>query len=342
MASFENLHTIFKAAMQLAATDSGVLLGQPLEMEAEESLSIDRVGFLGEKEDPFFVTTVESGGEYPGELYLLFSFRDAILLSGLLLGIQPARIEEKRRLAIMEPDDGDAFAEILNQVIGSFNSGLTTTLPQKVHLKLQPPRKFIPGTDVLSDLEPMSEGEYCLFRYRLKLEGTKTDNLDILIPLALAKLFDPQEEDSVALEPEPAELSQVIENENNNAVEPKQTILIFEDDPSDMAQTMEILSAAGLKPIDATHSSDFIALCPDGSAAMAVVGVADADEQDTALRTRIKALCQSAPFPVLLCAKRWTRTAIIKVLSYGAKEIILRPYDSDILVDRVNKLLKAA
>jgi len=341
MANFDHLQQLFTGAMKLAAAESGVLLGQPLEVQAEEFQLIEREEFLGEKEGPFFVTTVVSAGEYPGELQLLLSFRDAILLSGLLLGIPPARIEEKRKLAIMEADDGDAFAEILNQVIGSFNSEFSTSFPRKTHLKSLPPRKFIPGTDLPSAQEPVPEGEYCLLRYRLKLENLKTDQLEILVPLALARLFDPREE-SVAAEQESPLLSTETGFDSNSSAGPLQTIFILENDPSDRRLAREILATTGLKLIDAPLSADFRSLCPEGEACMAVIGVSDADDQDPALRAKISALCHDASIPILLCAERWTRRSVMKVLSYGARGIILKPYDAAILVERVTNLLKAA
>ncbi len=75
---------------------------------------------------------------------MIFSLRDAILLSGLLWN-PFAPDFGKTQLAIMEADDVDAFGEIMNQVIGSFNSVFKSSPPEKIHLKLNAPKKFIPA-----------------------------------------------------------------------------------------------------------------------------------------------------------------------------------------------------
>src|SRR6185369_6411213 len=129
-----------------------------------------------------YVVGVESREAYPGRFYLLFSLADTIVMSSILLGIPPARIQEKRRLCIQEPDDLDAFAEIANQIIGSFNSVFQPKLPQKVHLKLLPPQRYIPEVDELTDDLPFPEGGYLMFRAPLEIAGQEMNRLDIMIP----------------------------------------------------------------------------------------------------------------------------------------------------------------
>jgi hypothetical protein len=91
---------------------------------------------------------------------MVFSLRDAILMSGILLGIPPARISEKRKLLILEADDIDAFSEIANQIIGTFNTVFQPCLPNKFHLKQLPPTKFVPQMDEVSDELPCRTGSF--------------------------------------------------------------------------------------------------------------------------------------------------------------------------------------
>lgn len=121
MADIAKLQKILDAALQQAGEESSMLLGQGLAINASDVLQTNRMSFFTDMEDAMFVVGVETREDYPGQFYMIFSLRDAILLSSMLLGIPPARISEKRKLAIMEPDDYDAFGEIMNQVIGSFN-----------------------------------------------------------------------------------------------------------------------------------------------------------------------------------------------------------------------------
>src|SRR6185369_9903983 len=109
-------------------------------------------------------------------------------MSSILLGIPAPRIQEKRRLSIQEPDDIDAFGEIANQIIGSFNSVFQPKLPEKVHLKLLAPQKYIPEVDSLTEQLPFPEGSYLMYRAPLEIAGHEMNRLDIMIPHPLANL----------------------------------------------------------------------------------------------------------------------------------------------------------
>jgi CheY-like chemotaxis protein len=297
-------------------------------------------------EDAIFVANVEAREEYNGQFYMIFSLRDAILLSGLLLGIPPARVNEKRRLAIMETDDIDAFGEIMNQIIGSFNSVFKPGLPQKIHLKLNAPKKFIPGVDEMSDDEPIPEGEYVLYRAQLNMEGSEMDRLNILVPVALAHQIEPP-----AAEPEPAAASEDVAvaesvSETPAAVakdaEGAPTILLLEDDEQMRESVRLSLCAAGMTVVAAALRADIREICSQSNALVAVVGVADTDDRELALCIKINAMNQNSPMPIIMCAPQWTRSGVLKALKYGARDIILKPYDTEELVTKVNRFLKAA
>ncbi len=341
MAPYNNLQTVLDAALKQAGEESSMLLGQTLANEASDSLTTNKATYFADMDDAIFIVSVDSKEEYPGQFYMIFSLRDAILFSGLLLGIPPARISEKRKLAILEVDDIDAFSEIMNQIIGSFNSVLKPNLPNKVHLKLLTPKKFVPGIDDLSEQEPLPDGEFFLFRSRLLMEGQETDRLDILMPVSLANLFDPP---AVAADTEATAEA----GEGGGAAAAVSTgildatILFMEEDEQERQQVKEMLLAGGFKVIDTTLDEDVREIVGQAETRMAIIGLPDTEERELAHCVRISSLRSGSPLPVIICARQWTRTAVLKALKYGARDIIVKPYQPDELVSKVNKTLKAA
>lgn len=208
MDGYTTLHDMLESALKQAGEESGMLLGQELSIALSDSLTTTRKTYFGGLDDSCFVIGVESREAYAGQFYLVFSLRDAIVMSSILLGIPPARIQEKKRLCIIENDDVDAFSEIANMINGSFNTVFQGTLPNKVHLKLQSPQKFIPDMDQLTDDEPLPEGDYLMFRSKLEMPDQELNHLDVLIPVVLGDLFDPPaelpEEAAAPAEEEPA------------------------------------------------------------------------------------------------------------------------------------------
>ena len=340
------LKDMMDAALTQTGEESSMLLGQQLRIDESDSVATNKATYFSDMDDAIFVANVEAREEYNGQFYMIFSLRDAILLSGLLLGIPLPRVNEKRKLAIMETDDVDAFGDIMNQIIGSFNSVFKPSLPQKIHLKLNAPKKFIPGVDEMSDDEPIPEGEYVLFRAQLNMEGVEMDRLNILMPVALAHQIEPP-----GVEPEPvsasAEVSAAAEGgetqvAEGKAAEGEATILLLEDDEQVREIVRQSLCAAGMHVVAASLKADIRDICSQNNARVAVVGVADTEDRELALCIKINAMNQDAPLPIIMCAPQWTRSGVLKALKYGARDIVLKPYDADELVTKVNRFLKAA
>jgi CheY-like chemotaxis protein len=348
MADFDTLKKVLGSALQQAGSEASMLLGQSLSVGESDALLTNRMTYFADMENALLVVGVESREDYPGQFQLIFTLRDAILLSGLLLGIPPARINEKRRLAIMEADDTDAFGEIMNQFIGSFNSVFQPGFSRKTHLKLLTSRKFVPGIDQLTDREPLADGEYLLYRVQLNMQGQEMDKLDLLVPQALACLFDP---------PQPKPVAAVAEEEAGEEFEtaaegppaaaapafsPDAAIIILDDDELERGNLRASLAGIGLKLLDAELHADIRELIAQGAAKLAVVGVKDTDDRELALCIKLKSLLQDTPLPIIMCAPSWTRSGVLRALKYGASDIVLKPYVADEMVAKVRKFLQAA
>lgn len=344
MAEFKELKKMLDAALKQAGEESSMLLGQALTVNGSEILNTNRQSYFTDMDDAIFVVGVESREEYPGRFYLLFALGDTIVMSSILLGIPPARIAEKRRLCIMGDDDKDAFGEIANQIIGSFNSVFQPNLPNKVHLKLLPPQKFIPEIDQLTDEEPLPEGDYLMFRAPLETEGQEMHYVDIMVPLALANLFDPQQEQQVEAAPKTETAG---DGEGDPPGEAKagsrpETILILSEDVRERQMVRDCLAATGWQLVDAPLGADINDLLNDAEVKVAVIEVAETGEQDLAVCNRINAQNKKAPLPIIMCAGEWTRTSVLKALKYGASDIIMKPIDAEELTAKVKRFLHAA
>jgi CheY-like chemotaxis protein len=352
MADFPNLQNILTAAVAQACEECSMLLGQELQSAQDDALNTNKATYFGCTDDAMRVAIVESREDYPGRIFMVFTLRDAILLSGLMLGIPPARINEKRRLAIMEPDDTDAFGEIMNQLIGSFNSIVQPKLAKKSHLKLISHKKFVPGIDELTETEPLPEAEYFLCRFRLTMPGHEMDRLDILVPQELACLFDPPAE--VAETPAIAESSPGGAAEKipvtsatvsaGGAVEELEgAIIVLEDDTAALEKIMETLTATGLKLLTGGLGTDIRDLFSQGDVKAAIVGVKHTDDHELSLCIKLTSFSKEGhPLPIIMCANQWTRSSVLKALKYGARDILLKPYNTSELLAKITKYLEAA
>lgn len=318
--------------MRQAGEESSMLLGQSLTVAASDVLNTDRKSYLGGEDSAIYVVGVESREAYPGFFYLLFSLSDTIVMSSILLGIPGPRVQEKRRLSIQEPDDADAFGEIANQIIGSFNSVFQPNLPDKVHLKLVPPLKYVPDVDPLTDELPFPDGKYLMYRAPLEIEGQEMSQLDILIPHPLANLFDPQPE-----EPLQAEACEETGEAPQEDAQAPSAVLVLGDE----GVRQEILE--GLDPslnlLDAPLSADLPQLFSEANVRMALISLKRTADRDLAICRRVVPMVEKNGGGVLLCAPEWTRVSVLKALKAGARGIVTYPLDAAELNAKVAKML---
>ncbi len=353
MDSYTTLYGMLETALKQAGEESGMLLGQELSIALSDSLSTSKSSYFGGLDDGCFVLGVGSGEAYVGQLYLLFSLRDAIVLSSILLGIPPARIQEKKRLSIIENDDIDAFSEIANMVNGALNTVFQGALPNKVRLKLLSPKKYIPEIDQLTPESPLPDGDYVMFRAKLEMPGQEMNYLDVLIPVDLADLFDPQpvaaveEEVEAVTEPEKVEVSEtksVTVDDGAENIPPVDagvdSIVVLEDDEEQRKLMIELVSFTGYQVAEGTLNADIKELFEGRNVKLVIIGSQDADDRELAVCIKVNAIRQDFPPPIVMSAECWTRTAVLKALKYGARDIIIKPFNRDDVTTKIRRYCK--
>ncbi len=343
MAEFHKLQKLINQSLRQSAEESSMLLGQELTVMDADFISTNKMTYFGDMEDPSFVVGVESREDYPGRFYMVFPLRDAIAMSGILLGIPAARISEKKTLLILETDDIDAFSEIANQIIGSFNSVFQPALPQKVHLKQLPPAKFIPQMDEVTEEMPIPDGEYLMCRTKIELTGHEMDRIDILISLELANLFDPREIAETATEGGAAESGDAgIDGSAPVGDAQSRSILIIEDDTEELQYAEKLLLDYGFSTVTAALNANIADLLERQPVDAVVLGISKGNEREFSICNRIKTVCERHSLPIIMSARQWTRTGVLKAVKYGARGILIKPYEADELLDKLGKFLNAA
>jgi DNA-binding response OmpR family regulator len=120
------------------------------------------------------------------------------------------------------------------------------------------------------------------------------------------------------------------------------TVLILEDNSTDLQFFQETLSATDIKALTATLDADLTEFFPHGSVKAVLLGVVDADDRELSVCIKIKSISTKSPVPVIMCARQWTRIGVLKALKYGAEDIIVKPCTPDELKGKLSKFLVAA
>lgn len=364
MDGYTTLYGILETALKQAGEESGMLLGQELSIVLSDSVTTSKASYFGGLDDGCFVLAVDSSESYVGQFYLVFSLRDAIVMSSILLGIPPARIQEKKRLSIIESDDIDAFSEIANMINGAFNTVFQGTLPNKIRLKLLSPKKYIPEIDQLSEEEPLPDGDYLMYRSKLEMPGQEMNYLDVMIPVSLGNLYDPPPEapESIPAD-EPLVATPGAEVPSGAATDdspvtaagdgeaPESTVavaagdgidsvIVLENNAEERQQIADLVAFTNYDVAEGTLNADIKELFAGRNVRLVIIGSQDADDRELAVCIKVNAIRQDFPPPIIMSAEYWTRTAVLKALKYGARDIIIKPYDNDDVVAKVKRYCK--
>lgn len=336
MAQLAKLNEMLNVALAQAAQECGTLLGQELVVQETSAVEVNREAYFKDMENASFFVGLESQGDYQGVFYVVLSIRDAIVLSGTLLGVPQDRITQKKKLAILEADDVDAFSEIANQITGAFNEVFKPKLPKPIHLKQRAPKQFVPGTDEIADDEPIADGDYFLLQSQLTLAGAKMEQIQLLIPLALAKLFDLQSPSAAQEEVPEEQVGETLPEEEHPVV------LILDDNAADRQNFQKIFTDQGLSSACAPLDSDLNGLLTRSGLKAVLFGATNANETELSTCKNLKLLLDGISVPIIMCAREWTRTAVLKAIKYGAVDILLKPCEPEELATRLDRFVNSA
>ena len=353
MDNYTILREAFTSALKQAGEETAMLVGHEFAISLVDSLTTSKASYFGDLDAAVFVVGVDSLGAYVGQFYLLFSLSDAIVMSSALLGIPPARIQEKKRLAIMEADDIDAFSEVSNMINGSVNTFFQEQFPNKLRLKVLQPKKFIPEANQSIKDEPIPDGEYLMFRSRLEMTDQEMGYLDVLMPLSLADQFDPPvalagsktgeavadvaNNETVSSPEHAASVAEDSLPDGESSEDKIDSIVVLHDDEDDRRAIVDAVTFSGLQVAEGTLDDNIKELFVGRNVRLVIIGSANADDRELSVCIKVMAMRQDFPPPIIMSAHRWTRVAALKALKYGARDILLTPCDDEELASKVRK-----
>jgi PleD family two-component response regulator len=186
----------------------------------------------------------------------------------------------------------------------------------------------------------------------MEMPGQEMDHLDVLIPVVLGGLFDPQPEvaepESVAVQEAGGSVDSIgakVEesDETTTAVSGGvESIIVLEDDEDQRQQMIELLTFTGYQIAEGRLSADIKELFSGRSVKLVIIGSHDADDRVLAVCIKVNAIRQDFPPPIIMSAECWTRIAVLKALKYGARDIIIKPFDSNDVTAKVSRYCKIA
>jgi len=340
MIEFSKIKEMLDLTMKQVGPETSEMISHEIEIGTAEVFMTTGERFFARDEDeiaPSYIAPVEVKGPIQGTIYLSFALADTIVLSGVFLKFTAARILQKRKLAIHEPEDDDAFREIVNLIVGSIKSNVGPQLGEKVKLNLGTLQQYPPSQKEENAVvePPFPNGDYLLYRAPLSIPGYEMNTLDILIPFTLATTIEPQPEaekkateaaDSPAPEPIPSEpeSSSPEPKEEVEATPGPSILLLGQRGRQDI---VDKLTANDIKVHWEPMGGGSIAFLQKSNVKITLVALDSSSDQSLLICDKVVPEMQKVGGMVVLLAPEWTRTSVLKAMKAGAKGVLAHPFD---------------
>lgn len=257
---------------------------------------------------------------YEGEMYLLFTVKEAITIGSLLLTLEDAVIRENAGKGVFEGDCTDAFKEFTNQVCGMLDNELRPKLPKPIHLKLT--NTLLVGKEnansVLSE-EILSE-ECLILTATMQIPGFDEGQFILCLSKLVGEEF----------------FSEVIEEDNKQF---KGTILAVDDSKTDLRIVKKLLCYE-YKVLITDNPGNALLLIQKNHIDLMLIDIFMPGIDGITLCERIKRNTMSNAIPVILCSSSPTQENVIKAIRAGATDFLVKPFVKQILIEKIKKHLK--
>jgi PleD family two-component response regulator len=199
-----------------------------------------------------------------------------------------------------------------------------------------------------------------MFRSKLEMPDQELNYLDVLIPVELGNQFDPPSEeppvpsveeegalpapDEGALAEPEAKITEGVAAaaslEAGPAEDGVDSVVVLGDDHEERIQMVAAAGSSGYQVVEGTLNADIKDLFAGRNVRLVLIGSHDANDHELAVCIKVNAIRQDSPPPIIMSAQRWTRTAVLKALKYGAREIIIKPCSQEELIAKVRRFCK--
>lgn len=373
---------IFKAIIGQAGEEIGALLGQSLRCHDIQLVMTNKADFFSNHcNEKSVLTHMKITGDREGLGFMVAQVHDAVVLGGTLIMLPEDQIIEQKNKKQFDGDVKDAYGEVANILSGSLNQIILERYPKKLHFVKTEAEIIVPTKiDTASD-QPFAEGNYYLASFAIQMEGYELHRLLLIFPAEIFDLENEQAaaptQDQAAPSvtaatatagPAPGEwggpplpdatkpatgvtkdvrsnqeASPATTTKSQPVREPTGTpiVLLISDNKTDADPFVKILSSAEYECQVLSFQEEVKELFQQHKILGIFLIMAQVGEKGFASAIKLQSAGKPLP-PLIFAGPEWTRSAVLRAVKYGAKDILVMPASSDDIQDKVTRHIKKA
>ncbi len=357
---------VFKTTIGQIGEEIGALLGQTLKCsDIQLVMTTKEELFSTHCVDKAILTQMKVSGDKNGVGYLLTQIPDAIAMGGTLIMLPDDQIAEQMGKGEFDGEVSDAFGEIANILAGSLTQVFLDRYPQQLRFVRTESQTIVPTKIDPSSDQPFAEDSYYLASFAIAMDGYELNRLLLLFP---AELFDVDAPAEVAAgsqaQPQPAPAATASDIPASGQwggppVDPKSAgtpatgaagdtiadgppiVLILSDQQSAAEPFVKILTSASYDCRVVSFQDDIKGLLQQHQVLGIFLVMAQVGEKGFAAAIKLQSAGRTLP-PLIFAGEEWTRSAVLRAVKYGARDILVIPASTDEIQDKVTQHFKKA
>jgi CheY-like chemotaxis protein len=304
---------LLKYALNKLNADCSSLIGRNFGIAKPDYEMTTIEEFFNKNEGNFFLIKSELEDSYEGHIYNIMQLKDAIKVSGALLGSEDNQIKEKLNKEDLDEEYLDGLNEFGNQFTGIVDTAFRHKLPKPVHTKLSActPLNKVNAKDYFSN-DP--DHEFLYLSSLLLIKGFEPGTFGMLIPLEL-----------------------VVEFFGEDIHEKKTNVLVMDDSMPDIRAIKRLLVNTEFRVIPANNVAETFTLLHKEKIHLILLDVIMPEKTGLDICRKIKKTPYTKTIPLIMISAKPTETIVIESLEAGAKDFLVKPFTKEKLLSRINK-----
>ncbi len=359
----------FNTTIGQIGEEIGALLGQTLKCSDTQLVMTTKEDFFSTHcQEKSILTQMKVSGDKKGIGYLLTQVPDAIAMGGTLIMLPDDQIAEQMGKGEFEGEVSDAYGEIANILAGSLTQVFLDRYPKPLRFVRTESQTVAPSKVDPSSDQPFGEGSYYLASFAIAMDDYELHRLHLIFPADLFDLDAPVaatvEGQAAAVEParptavqpdahRPAAgewggpppdtpVSSVAAKKTETASDGGAPIVLIISDQHSAAQPfVDILTDASYDCRLLSFQDDIKGLLQQHQVLGIFLVMAQVGEKGFAAAIKLQSAGRALP-PLIFAGEEWTRSAVLRAVKYGARDILVIPASTDEIQDKVTQHFKKA
>ncbi|MBD1401582.1 hypothetical protein [Pelovirga terrestris] len=360
---------VFNTTIGQIGEEIGALLGQTLKCSDTQLVMTTKEDFFATQcQEKSILTQLKVSGDKKGVGYLITQVPDAIAMGGTLIMLPDDQIAEQMGKGEFDGEVSDAYGEIANILAGSLTQVFLDRFPKQLRFVRTESQAVVPTKIDPSSDQPFAEDTYYLASFAIAMDGYELHRLYLIFPADLFDLDAPAatiaEVQAAAAEPvqptavqpgvqppaagewggPPPETpvgSAAVAATDAACVDGPPIVLILSDQPTTAQPFVDILTGAAYDCRLLSFQDDIKGLLQQHQVLGIFLVMAQVGEKGFAAAIKLQSAGRTLP-PLIFAGEEWTRSAVLRAVKYGARDILVIPASTDEIQDKVTLHFKKA